>query len=671
MAERPAKAYRDATKNEPVVRQDHGGVEAPPSTRRSSVHRVAQLPEVIRGDPAPSGQEATAPPAIPGAQLPLEALAPLLEEQYRYPGIQVQKRYPAPEPTPEVQQRYDSLVDVQEPDNTLDLIVGRPKLLAFKQAPRRVYIPDEEIAQYNVIDDRQLVVVGKQAGVTALDLWFPDPAAPDDPRSDQTLRYLIVVRPDEVPLPQLPSEELRRRLESEFKQLEEQLNRAFPESVVELSVVGTYVVVSGQAKDIIEAAQILRIVNEHALLGRDSRVDPRRVKVSFVGDGLGDTEGAANAIRELLRTNPNLVNRLRIPGIQQVMLRVMVAEVQRSAARQIGMDFSLTNDDGLQVFSQATAGLLSTATGATMPNLPTFLDNGQVELAIKALRNLSLARTLAEPNLTTLHGRPASFHAGGSFPVPSGAVSFGAAAQGVEYIPFGVELQFTPYITDTDRIRLELRAEVSTRSIDTAEVANAEVPREVNERTFSTTVELREGQTLAVAGLIRNDFGANADRVPLWGDLPLIGRTGGFDRTTGGEQELVILVTPQLVYPLESREAPPVPGADVFEPSDVEFYLMGRLEGRRKEDFRSSVRTDFSRQKRRCCCMGDVFIIGKPGHTFCRTTGCIGPGGHLSAQPPPSEPSPQQPEMVPTPEPQGSRFLEEILEPDSVRNGSD
>jgi len=236
----------------------------------------------------------------------------------------------------------------------------------------------------------------------------------------------------------------------------------------------------------------------------------------------------------------------------------------------------------------------------------------------------------------------------------------------VEYIPFGVELQFTPYITDTDRIRLELRAEVSTRSIDTAEVANAEVPREVNERTFSTTVELREGQTLAVAGLIRSDFGANADRVPLWGDLPLIGRTGGFDRTSGGEQELVILVTPQLVHPLDSCEAPPVPGADVFEPGDVEFYLMGHLEGRRREDFRSSVRTDLCRQTRHRRCVGDAFIIGKPGHTFCRTGTCTGPCGALFSQP-----TPPQPKIIRAPEPQGPELFEEAPEPDPPSNGSE
>ena len=107
------------------------------------------------------------------------------------------------------------------------------------------------------------------------------------------------------------------------------------------------------------------------------------------------------------------------------------------------------------------------------------------------------------------------------------------------------------------------------------------MPSQITQRQFNTTVELREGQTLTVAGLIQNNFSGTSNRVPFWGDLPIIGRTGGVDSLSSGEQELVVLVTPVLVHPLEQCQTPPLPGNDIFEPGDVEFYLLGHLEGRR------------------------------------------------------------------------------------------
>ncbi|MEJ5277075.1 MAG: hypothetical protein WHU94_14285, partial [Thermogemmata sp.] len=191
---------------------------------------------------------------------------------------------------------------------------------------------------------------------------------------------------------------------------------------------------------------------------------------------------------------------------------------------------------------------------------------------------------------------------------------FGGGLQGVQFVPFGVQLFFTPVITDRDRIRLTVTATVSTRDNAAATtIAGALVPG-LNTRTFSTTVELREGQTMAVAGLIQTNSGAQAERVPFFGDLPFVGRLASFQRASAGEQELVILVTPELVHPLEPHELPKLPGADVFEPGDLEFYLLGRLESRRAYDYRSPVMTDIHRMLsyRRC---ERQYILGPSGHT--------------------------------------------------------
>jgi pilus assembly protein CpaC len=310
------------------------------------------------------------------------------------------------------------------------------------------------------------------------------------------------------------------------------------------------------------------------------------------------------------------------------MLRVTVAEINRSAARSIGLDFSILNRAGSTVFGSNTAGLLPTmlsGAGSSAQlsggNLPALIDNGQVNLAIQALRNINFARSLAEPNLVTLNGQPAFFRAGGEFPVPAGTVTFGAAVQGVRFVPFGVTLMFVPYITDRDRVRLQVMSVVSTRdpSLGTSIASNAGSGSTsvsgLQSRVFRSTVELREGQTLAVAGLIQNNFGATTVRVPFFGDLPIAGSLFGKNNVTHAEQEVVVLVTPELVHPLSACQTPPLPGTDTFEPGDVEFYLLNRLESRRSVDFRSSVRTDWHRLTRYQHC-DDMFILGAHGQSF-------------------------------------------------------
>jgi len=535
-----------------------------------------------------------------------------------------------PKPTPEEEQKFRQFVQSEAvPENTFQVVVGRAKVLVFRQAPRRVYIPREDVAEYQVITPQQLAVVGKKVGSTVLNLWFPSADHADDPSKDVLLSYLVMVLPD----PELALLE-RKRLESEVKafeiairMLEKEINTAFPDSAVRLALVGDQVVVRGEAKDAIQAAQILRIVALHAPTARRTQVNAGQraqgtaaaLNINFI-PGLGDERAAVDAIRALLEGNPNIVNLLDIPGEQQVMLMVTVAEVNRTASRSIGMNFTIQS--GKFQFGQLTGGLITAATGAATGgiaglggNLPTSIDNGSVLLAIQALRTLNFARTLAEPNLTTANGHPATFFAGGEFPVPNSVVLPGGAAQSVTYQPFGVQLQFVPYITDRDRIRLEVQASVSTRSAATTQVSGGSVPSELDARTFTTTVDLRDGQTLTVAGLINTSFGGTSNRVPLWGDLPIIGRTGGSDQVSSSEQELMILVTPVLVHPLDRCKTPALPGSDVFEPGDIEFYLGGHLEGHRTEDYRTSVRTDFARQAAYWNCE-NLYIIGPKGPTY-------------------------------------------------------
>jgi pilus assembly protein CpaC len=229
-------------------------------------------------------------------------------------------------------------------------------------------------------------------------------------------------------------------------------------------------------------------------------------------------------------------------------------------------------------------------------NLAASLDQGQVLVAISALRELNYAKSLAEPNLMALNGQTAHFHAGGQFPVPTISGTTYAGLQGVNFVPYGVQLNFTPYILDRNCIRLVVGADVTTRDLDNGQVliGGTAVPN-LNTRSFQTVVELCEGQTLAVAGLIQSNIGGDSVKVPWFGDLPYIGRFFSFDRVSAGEQELVVLITPQLVHPMMPKDIPPLPGFDLFEPTDLEFYLQGRIEGQRMPDWRSPLRTDWGR----------------------------------------------------------------------------
>ena len=384
---------------------------------------------------------------------PLPGIAsPFDPTQFRLPTLGLPPGLGTPEPTPEIKREYGQFVEREiAPENTIQVVVGRAKVIVLREKPRRIYIPDENVAGFQIVTDQQFAVVGKKVGRTVLNLWFPDPRDPNDQNKDRTLSYMVVVLPDPERAA-LDVLEERKRLEAQVKAfqqalkvLEREIKEAFPDSAVQLSLVGDQVVVRGESKDVIEAAQILRIVAQHTPTARRTKVDSKNVNVAFI-PGLGDEQAAVNAIREILQGSPNMVNLLRVPGEQQVMLMVTVAEVNRTAARTIGMDFSIVN--GRSPWPRTPAGCLPAAAGprcaaqatcaTSAGTSPPRSTTANVLMAIQALRTLNFARSLAEPNLTTLNGKPANFQAGGSFPIPTSVVTPGGAAQSVSYQNFGV-----------------------------------------------------------------------------------------------------------------------------------------------------------------------------------------------------------------------------------------
>ncbi|MBM3964935.1 MAG: secretion system protein [Planctomycetes bacterium] len=511
-----------------------------------------------------------------------------------------------PPPTDAAKRRASRFVEAEiNPELPLSLMIGRPKVLRLSDTPKRIYVPNEDVIRAEAIDQqagRELAVTGLRAGTTTLMLWFADRS---EPSGESIVSYLVRVYDDPI---------LSRPLD----EVERDLNQKFPNSFVQLSDVNGRLMVSGQARDAIEMAQILQVlVGARGVIAGVRRVSPVRTASSFVDFNNNQTLDAESQeadnrslVDPVALAQAGIINLMRVPGEQQVMLRVTVAEVNRNAARSVGLNFNAIQNNNL----------FTNTTGSVSGNIRAILDGGNLGLRIEALRRLSLSRTLAEPNLVAINGQPANFQAGGQFPIP--ILSAGGVAnnlQGVQFVPFGVQLQFVPIIQDRDVIRLQIRAEVSTR--DEALGTNiggagggTSVPG-INSRNFSSTVELRSGQTLAVAGLMQTNFGASGDRVPWLGDLPLLGPMTGANRTSAAEQELVVLVTPELVAPVDACATPGLPGNDVHEPTDIEFFLSNRLESRRSKDFRSPVRTDYHKQRVPDKCCPDRFIIGSHGPT--------------------------------------------------------
>ena len=196
------------------------------------------------------------------------------------------------------------------------------------------------------------------------------------------------------------------------------------------------------------------------------------------------------------------------------------------------------------------------------------------------------AKILAEPNLVVLSGQTATFISGGEFAVPTVVGVGGAQASTTTFKGFGTQLTFTPTVLGRDRIRLTVVPTFST--INRANSVNGIFG--VDTRSVSTTVELREGQVLAIAGLLQEQQRGDNARVPILGDIPYLNAIFANKSISRDETELIILISPELVHPLEPEEAPSLlPGMEMTEPDDIEFFIKGEIEGRPGCAHRSTV----------------------------------------------------------------------------------
>jgi pilus assembly protein CpaC len=403
-------------------------------------------------------------------------------------------------------------------------------------------IANPGIADISTLSDRTIYVLGKAPGRTTLTLLGAD--------GRLITNVEVHVSPDIA----------------EFK---ERLRQILPGEKIEVRTANDGIVMSGTVSSIGKLDRALDLANRYA---------PDRVS-----------------------------NLMSVGGTQQVMLKVRFAEMQRTVSKSLSSSLGisgnvLSGDLGVGAGSNTlnSSGAVTGSLGGAIPG--TNSNNGaavfgfnlgglQVSWLLEALEQKGVVRTLAEPNLTALSGQEAKFLAGGEYPVP---VSQDDGAISVEFKPFGIELNFTPRVLDGGVINLSMQAAVSAIDPTNSFTNGALSISAFQRRETSTTVEMRDGESFAIAGLLQDDFRDLNGQVPWLGDIPILGalfRSVDYERS---QSELVIIVTPHLVTPVRG-EALALPTDRITLPTERELFLNGSVVGAPKKGPAAEVaKQDFS-----------------------------------------------------------------------------
>jgi pilus assembly protein CpaC len=406
----------------------------------------------------------------------------------------------------------------------LELTIGKSKVLDLPVAIKRASLANPDVADTVVLSPTQIYLTGKTIGVTNLTLW--------NESGKMMGMYDVVIAPD-------------------VSRLKENLHKTLPdESGILVTSDHDHITLSGTASNANNLNRALSMAEAYA---------PKKI-----------------------------VNAMQVGGVQQVMLEVRVAEMNRELIKRLGLNFTGIGTDYFAVsilanltslaslahpagqmatvgttFSQAIQGAFGFNTGSI--SWTGFVD---------ALKQENLLKVLAKPTLMALSGQEAAFLAGGEFPIPV-PQAFGLVT--IQFKKFGVGLVFTPNVLNSKHISLNVAPEVSELDFTNALRTQGFVVPAITTRRAATTIELADGQSFAIGGLLRDNVRESVNKVPFLGEVPILGalfRSSSFQKS---ETELVIIVTPHLVKPLDMA-AQTLPTDYYVEPNDFEFYLMGFAE---------------------------------------------------------------------------------------------
>jgi pilus assembly protein CpaC len=414
----------------------------------------------------------------------------------------------------------------QSSPEKLQLIAGKSIIVRSADPIKRISEPEKEIATALILSPYEIYITGKSAGVTSLIVWKND---------KQAHVYDIVVSFD-------------------TSRLKENLHELLPnEQDIHVTATGNAITLSGRVSSAGSLSRALALAQEFAPEGK-------------------------------------IVNMVDVNGVHQVMLEVRIAEMSRQVSKRLGINFSYARAGEFGI------SLLGGLTGIVKPT-DAVLGAGAVGLAVSpainalfrfnsgsatwtglidALKEDGLVKVLAEPTLIALSGQEATFLAGGEYPIP---VPQGFDQITIEYKQFGVRLMFIPTVLSENRIGIDVAPEVSELDFTTAVQFSGFVVPGISTRKASTRIELADGQSFAIAGLLSESVRESVSKFPVLGDIPVLGALFRSSQFVKNETELIIIVTPHLVKPLDLRNQS-LPTDFFIEPSDTEFFLEGMLEGR-------------------------------------------------------------------------------------------
>lgn len=417
--------------------------------------------------------------------------------------------------------RQNIVHKIESANERLELVVNTSRRLTLGERIKEVQVNNPEVVGVEPLSENIVQVFAKKAGVTQVNLFD---------ENDKIYTLDLVVFGD--------SQELQFLLESQF-----------PNSSLKVFPLANSVVISGYVDQLEQVDRITEMAKDYY---------------------------------------PKVINNISVGGVQQVMLHVKVLEISRTKFRNLGIDWAAVGVDGFvtqgvgdlispfaqPLISGGAAGLVNssdvTATFGIIGDDSAFFG------IIEALQRKNVARLVSDPTLVTVSGRPAFFNEGGEFPI---LVPQSLGTVSIQYKKFGTQMDFVPIVLGNGLIRLEVRPRVS--EIDDARsvvVQGQNVPA-LRVREVDTAAEMRAGQTLAIAGLIQQRTDAEIRAVPLIGEIPYLGVFFSRKREQANEIELLVLITPELVEPMDCHEVPPCgPGTTTTLPTDWQYYMKNHIE---------------------------------------------------------------------------------------------
>jgi pilus assembly protein CpaC len=416
----------------------------------------------------------------------------------------------------------------------LELETGKSVFVETTYQAKRVSVGDPDVLDVVALGTREIQLVAKSIGTTNLLIW------------DTSGR---------------PQASIDIHVGAPHSRLESELRRILGSDDVQVDSAGNGIVLKGSVPTALAMEQALEVAR--AVLSEEGR-EAKKV-----------------------------VNLLQVRGHQQVMLEVTIAEMSKVVRREFGTNFNAIFETGGKTIQVAglLQGLTSPQADGTLGlseavnlvgSLTGFGALAELDVFLDVLDEKGLSKILAEPTLVARSGETANFLVGGEVPIPiAQGGAFGSIT--VDYKQFGVGIGFTPTVLSEDRIHLEVRPEVSEPDFSFGTEVQGLVIPGFTTRRAATAVELGDGESFVIAGLLRDDLIQLVGQYPFLGQIPIIGTLFRSSQYQKRATELVIIVTPRLVKPITGGEVD-LPTDHFVEPSALEFYLLGRLEGRTDDD---------------------------------------------------------------------------------------